>query len=225
MINIGGVYIIIKKKVMRKYLKFYRIYNKIHDKIIFNYGLSEFGLHPKNVFNYRSEFFIDNVNRGDVVIDIACGTGLILKKISPKIKMGYGVDYSYDSIKTCIKKHSEKNLKYIHDDISKIDYKDFKKKTNYTTAIFSHILEHIENVPELLKKVSAKKILICVPSKENWKAQLLIDLDLPYFTDRTHFREYDRDTLKNELKDAGYKIQFIGFNPEGEIICKAVKGK
>lgn len=179
------------------------------------------GLHPKNVFNYRSEFFIENVDENDIVIDVACGTGLILHKVSTKIKKGYGVEIDRSNLSICKTKHAAYNVEYIGEDIMNLNYDEFKKSTGYTTAIFSHILEHIENVPEFLKKVDARKILVCVPSQENWLAQLKIYLGLPYFLDDTHFREYSREMLAHELKQAGYSIKYIGFNPEGEIICRA----
>jgi len=212
-----------KDSIIKNYLKLYRFFEKINDKIIFYYGMKRFGIHPKNVFNYRSEFFVESVNKNDIVIDIACGTGLILKKISNIIKKGYGIDFSDQNIKISEKKHSADNLEFIKNDIFKIDYKKLKKKTSYGTAIFSHILEHVEDVPRLLKKIGAEKILICVPSRENWRTDLLIYLNLPYFTDRTHFREYTREILKKDVDDAGYKIKHLGFNSEGEIVCSAIK--
>ncbi len=78
--------------LFKTFLMFDRLYSKLKDKIIWKYGLLKYGMHPKNVFNYRYEFFLENVEKNDVVIDIACGTGVILKKISGKIKKGYGID-------------------------------------------------------------------------------------------------------------------------------------
>lgn len=179
------------------------------------------GLHPKNVFNYRCEFFLENVDEDDVVIDIACGTGLILYKVSPRVKKAYGIEIDSNNLGICKSRHAAQNVEYLCDDILKINYKELKKITGYTVAIYSHILEHIENVPEFLKRIGAAKILVCVPSQENWLAQLKIYLELPYLLDDTHFREYSREMLSQELKQAGYSIKYMGFNPEGEIICRA----
>jgi hypothetical protein len=80
-------------------------------------------------------------------------------------------------------------------------------------------------VPSLLKKVGAKELLICVPSQENWYRQTLKHLGLRYTTDPTHFREYTRAELKEELARAGYDVTTMGFNAEGEIICSARSAK
>ena len=180
------------------------------------------GLHPKNVFNYRVEFFEEHVDENEVVIDIACGTGAILNKLSDKIKQGIGFEKFPPNLELC-RINMKANLEFIEADIFTFDYENFQKRTGYTCAIFSHILEHIEEPAKLLNKVNAHKVLVCVPSQENWLAQLKIQLYLPYLTDRTHFREYTRKMLMQELEEAGYKVDNIGFNAEGEIVCAAIK--
>ncbi|GEM_PF-4725757 len=215
----------LKNYLRRKILKNYLRYNeRINRRIFKRFAIPLFGgLHPKNIFNFRSEFFMQNVDGNDAVIDVGCGTGLILSRIAPLIKKGYGIEMSKDCLEICNTRHSAENLKYINGDLLRIDYEALKKETGYTIAIFSHILEHIEDAPALLSKVDADKLLICVPSQENWHTQLLVYLGLPCFSDDTHFREYTREMLKEELALTAYHIDFIGFNAEGEIICKATK--
>jgi SAM-dependent methyltransferase len=214
---------VLRKVIPRALKPYLRYHDRIHEFVISRCGFAMFdGLHPKNVFNYRSEFFVENVDKGDIVIDIACGTGLILKKLSPFIARGYGIELSKQNLKICGAKHSAKNIEYIDDDLFRIDYRNLKRELGYNTAIFSHILEHVEDVPALLSTVDAEKLLICVPSQENWYSQLLIHLSLPYFKDSTHYREYTRSMLRKELSLAGYEIEFLGFNQEGEIVCKAM---
>ncbi len=199
-----------------------RLHEKIHPKTIGKFGPRMFeGLHPKNVFHFRSEFFIENVTREDVVVDIACGTGLILHNLARHIQKGFGIEYSPKNVKLCKLKHSKPNLEFIEGDLYHFDYAAFKARTHYTTAVLSHILEHVEKPTELLQKIAADKVLICVPSQENWYRQLLIHLKLPYKSDPSHYREYTRPMLRAELEAAGYQVAFIGFNSEGEIVCKA----
>ncbi len=200
--------------------------NLIRETFIFKYGQRLFGgLHPKNVLNYRYPFFSENVGFDDVVLDVACGTGLILNKISPIIKRGIGLDYDQDNLEMFNAHHKKSNLEMRLADIYKIDYKKLQKETNYNVAIFSHFIEHVEDPISLLKNVDADTVLICVPSQEKWLAQLKKRLDIPFITDPTHFREYTRKMLLDELVSAGYAADFIGFNPEGEIIAKASKVK
>ncbi len=211
----------LRKIILKSYLRFHWYF---HKRIIAMCAVPLFGgLHPCNVFEFRSDFFKENVNKNDVVIDIACGTGLLLSKIAPFIKKGYGIERFKPNLDFCNTKHRAENVEYVEEDIFKVDYEEFKKKTGYTTAIFSHILEHIEDAPAFISKVNADKLLISVPSQENWHTQLLMYFGLPYFKDATHFREYTREMLRKELALASYSIDFIGFDPDGNITCKATK--
>ncbi|MEI6437724.1 MAG: class I SAM-dependent methyltransferase [Candidatus Omnitrophota bacterium] len=182
------------------------------------------GVHPKNVFNYRWEFFAEHVSSDDVVIDVGCGTGLILSKITSKIKAGYGLDHDPKLEKYWLAFPHGDNIKPVTVDWHSFDFEAFARKTGYGVAIFSHVLEHIEDVPALLKRVKAARLLICVPSQENWRTQLLIHWGLPFMTDPTHFREYTRAMLRAELEVVGYRVLEMGFNAEGEIVCSAVAG-
>jgi SAM-dependent methyltransferase len=181
------------------------------------------GVHPKNIFNYRHEFFFENVGPGDVVIDAGCGTGFILSKIASRIKKGYGLDYDQRLTEYWKAFAHGENVEPVLADLSTFDFASFRSKTRYNVCIVSHILEHIEDVPSFLKRIGADRLLICVPSQENWRAQLLIHFGLPYLTDPTHYREYTRSMLRDELERAGYRPVLMGFNAEGEIVCRAEK--
>jgi len=79
----------LNKVLLTLYLRYHQ---KYHSGILARLAIPMFnGLHPTNVFNFRSEFFMENVNKNDIVLDVACGTGLVLKRISPLIARGYGI--------------------------------------------------------------------------------------------------------------------------------------
>jgi SAM-dependent methyltransferase len=181
------------------------------------------GVHPKNIFNYRSEFFMEQVGVQDVVIDAGCGTGLILGKIASRIKAGYGIDYDPKLPQYWNAFPHGDNVEPVLADLTLFDFAAFRRKTGFNVCILSHVLEHIEKPVAFLERINAPRLLICVPSQENWRAQLLIHLGLPYFSDPTHFREYTRTILRDELERAGYKVVTMGFNAEGEIVCHAQK--
>ena len=105
------------------------------------------GLHPKNVFDYRCEFFLDNVEKDDIVVDIACGTGKILFEISKYIEKGIGIEIDAGNLEICRNQRNATNLKFIEADIFNVDYVKMVNAEKITTAILSHILEHIDDVP------------------------------------------------------------------------------
>lgn len=203
---------------------YWRVQRRVHPWVVARFCTPLFrGLHPCNVFNYNNEFFEDNVSREDVVLDIACGTGKLLHALAPKIARGMGVEINKANLSLCRTLHAADNITYLEQDLFKVDYRRLKAELKYTTATYSHILEHVEDVPELLPTVDAEKILVSVPSEENWSAQLAKHFHLPYKTDPSHFREYTRPRLAEDVERAGYRVEYMGFNPEGHINCRATK--
>ena len=203
------------KIVLKMYLKFITLF---HDWFLDRLSIRAYkGLHPKNIFKFRAEFFLEQVNSNSRIIDVACGTAQTLKILSPKIKQGMGIDLNPENIEKCRKDLNTGNLTFICGDIFEIEY----GKLDFNTVVLSHILEHIENPTEFLRKFLGKTLLICVPSQENWRAQLKKSLGISYFSDKTHFREYTRTMLQTELLQAGFAVSQIGFNSEGEITCVA----
>jgi len=212
------------KTVMGLLLKAYLwTHERVHERVFHSLAIRYFdGVHPKNIYHFRSEFFVDQASADDVVLDVACGTGKILAEMAPKIRRGIGLDYDEKNLVICRGRSTQGKLEFCSGDILTYDYAGLRARFPYTKAIFSHILEHVEDVPALLRRVAAKELLICVPSQENWYRQTLKNLGLRYFTDVTHFREYTRKMLTDELRASGYKIAEIAFNAEGEIICRAL---
>lgn len=215
----------IMRPILGFFFKMYLwLHERIHERVFHSLAIRYFdGVHPKNIFHYRSEFFLNHARAGDLVIDVACGTGKILEEMAPKIKGGLGLDYDEKNLLICRRRRGEGRLQFRQADILEFDYAALQAEFPYGKAVFSHILEHVADVPTLLKKVNAAELLICVPSQENWYRQTLKHMGLNYFTDATHFREYTRAMLQEELARAGYRVSEIGFNAEAEIVCRAVK--
>jgi len=213
-------------KLYRSILKAYlKIHMKYHGKTVaFFQQRIDGGIHYTNIFNRRWEFFSENLTSNDVVLDIACGTGKILKEVSRKVKKGIGVEISEKNYSFALQNmNNYKNLEFIKGDIFEIDYSKFVIEKNITVGILSHILEHIQYPSDFLRKLTLKRLLICVPSEENSWADFLKSCGLSYKTDETHFREYTREVLLSHLLEGGYTSVFMGFNQEGEIICMAEK--
>lgn len=209
--------------ILKRYLWLHEI---LHKRIISRLGRKVYGgLHPKEILGRRAEMFRMYVCPSDVVLDVACGSGDIIYSLRSKIKTGYGIDLSDKQIGLSKKHHVADNIHFKKIDIFKVDYKKFKSEVKYNVAIFSHIIEHINDVSGFLKRVDADKVLICVPSYGHWYRLLMMDLGLDIRTDRGHIKEYDMDVLIDELDAAGYKPEVMGYNSDGDIFCGANKLK
>ena len=164
----------------------------------------EGGLHPKHRLMDYHKFFIDNINPGDMVLDIGCGIGALAFDIAKKAAEVTGIDLNERSIKAAKEKFSAPNIKYIVGDALK-SLPDKK----FDVIILSNVLEHIENRVEFLNKIKSQssKVLIRVPMiNRDWITLYKKELGLEWKLDKSHFTEYTLESFEDELKKANLKL-------------------
>ena len=99
-----------------------------------------------------------NINKGDVVLDVACGTGVVTNEIQKKIgKSGYviGVDTSSTAIKIAKKWNGKKsNVDFVNIDAEKFNFsKKFDVVTcQYALFFFPSAQKALKNMKNSLKK-------------------------------------------------------------------------
>lgn len=86
-----------------------------------------------------------------MVLDIACGTGTILRRAGPQIAHGCGAEgdarnqpLSWSS--------AAGSISFIEADLIDINYATFAAHCGNTAAFLSHKLERIKDVPSFLKR-------------------------------------------------------------------------
>lgn len=183
---------------------FYRLSSRLASK-------AEKGLHPKKRLTAYHQFFINNINQGDAVLDVGFGDGSLSFDVSKKAKRVVAIDLNEKNLKIAREKYSVPNIEYIMGDATKS-----LPAENFDVIILSNVLEHIEKRVEFLEKIKniAPKILIRVPLLDrDWITLYKKELGVEYRSDKTHFTEYTLVSLREELEKAGlrlldYSIQF-----------------
>lgn len=172
---------------------------------------TEKGLHPKHrLMNYH-KFFVENVDSGNLVLDIGCGNGALTYDLAKKAREVVGIDLDSENIRFAKKRYSAPNIDYLVGDA--IGYK-FEQKFN--VIILSNVLEHIKDRIEFLKSIRniAPKVLIRVPAiNRDWITLYKKELGVEWRLDKTHYVEYTLENLRDELEKVGlnlekYSIQF-----------------
>ena len=167
-------------------------------------------IHPKHrIMNYH-QFFVDNINKEDVVLDIGCGNGALTYDLAKKAKEVIGIDIEEKNIKFANKNYERENLKFTIGDSTK--YK-FNKK--FDVVILSNVLEHIENRVEFLKRMKkiTPKILIRVPMiNRDWLVLYKKEMGVEWRADKTHYIEYTLESFQGELEKAGLEIKDYKIN-------------
>lgn len=202
--------IFLKSKTKLKiYLDLEWIFNRLSHEYSFDCYL--YNDHPIRI--YSSEFITNNISRTETVLDLGCKQGDISKLISAKAKHVLGIDFDENAIHEAKSKHHQiKNLDFTCSEA----YKYLETTTeNFDTLILSHILEHIDNPSEFLKKFSPffKKIYIEIPDfdasylnhyREKLNSQLI-------YTDNDHVFEFDRNEIKQLIETCNLSIDIVEY--------------
>jgi 2-polyprenyl-3-methyl-5-hydroxy-6-metoxy-1,4-benzoquinol methylase len=163
------------------------------------------GTHPKHRIMSYHDFFVDNIETKDNVLDIGCGNGFLAFDVAGKAKKVVGIDIEKKNIIVARKRYKKNNLNFIVGDATIIDFPE-----EMDVIILSNVLEHIKNRIDFLKKVKiiSPKILIRVPLiTRSWLAVYLKEKGREYRLDETHFIEYTEENFKLEIEKSGMKIE------------------
>jgi ubiquinone/menaquinone biosynthesis C-methylase UbiE len=98
----------------------------------------------------------ENVDNDIVVLDVACGTALISEKISPKVKMVYGIDIAEKMISEGKQKIDEKgiqNIKLSVGDAYNLTFED----NSFDTVVCINALHNMQNPEKALSEI--KRVL------------------------------------------------------------------
>lgn len=219
--------IVIKNKFIAKLLQ--KIILNLHSKA---YALSgsiasnlNDGIHPKHRIMKYKEWFLDNIRKKWIVLDVGCNTGMMPEIMSNKADYVYGIEIEEKLILEA--KRQKENIEFIFADATTYDYAPLKPIDCVT---LSNVLQHIEFRVEFLQKLinqikwnDKKRLLIRVPMIDReWIAVYKKELGLEYGIDNTHYTEYTYEQLKDVLNQAG--IEILSYHVKfGEIyaICEA----
>ena len=167
------------------------------------------GKHPKHsIINYQ-DWFTNNININESVIDIGCSHGHLTSHLAKKAKKVLGIEMNKKDIEIAKAINNKKNITYIHSDATKIEYKYY---SDFRYIVLSNVLEHIKEREKFLLQLlnSFQKdtyVLIRVPSIErDWLAVYKKNNNIDYRLDSTHYIEYTKEEIYLELEKSGLQI-------------------
>lgn len=179
--------------VKKKLISFYNKPSKMH------------GEHHKHKMKLKLNRALNNVTikKSDVVYDIGCSEGELLKTLSPEIKLGIGLDLSKKLIENNVKTNKYSNIRYeVFDGIN--------IKTNLLAdkVFLLDVLEHAFEPNGLMKSIckilKQDGVLIIEVPTTGWVSEILFG---KYHMG--HLRYYDAKYLSRYLRNFGFKIQNV----------------
>ncbi len=163
-------------------------------------------------FVFRHAKALEMIEKGQKVLDIGCGDGLLLSALAKKGVTGFGVDVSEEGARKC----REKGLDVSVVDIS-ADNLPFKDGS-FDAVIMLDVLEHVYAPEELLKeavRVSKKYVIISVPNFNSLPARLQMLLGKVPENNRPnkgHVYWFNYQNLMNMLKQNNLEVSIFATN-------------
>lgn len=165
------------------------------------------GIHAKHRLMAYHDFFVERLEPSDRVLDIGCGKGELAHDIVERAgSTVVGIDSNPVYLEFARRRFSHPRLSFVE-----ADALEYLPAERFDVVILSNVLEHIERRPELLRRVLERvrpdRVLLRVPAEtRDWLVPLRRELGLGHFSDPTHFIEYDEETFRRELGEAGLRV-------------------
>lgn len=145
-------------------------------------------------------------------LEIGCHTGNLSEWISKKNNKLTGVDLNSKALKIA-KRYLDKN---IHCNIEDEEFWNIIKDEKYDFITIMHVLEHLQNPWETLKKLATHltkegQIIIALPNISNARDRYLqingeFNYTLDGVMDKTHLRFFNQKTARELIKESGLII-------------------
>lgn len=165
----------------------------------------------------RYNFALDFVDKGSVVLDIACGVGYGSHILAAKAERVVGVDISEESIKFAKKNYGAKNIEYILSSAGKDIFSD----NSFDIICSFETIEHLEDGPRKKYLFNLAKwlkpggvLLLSTPNKK---------ITSPFSEkplNKFHVLEYTRENLLNEASAYLEVKEVFGQRPIKKIYTK-----
>jgi SAM-dependent methyltransferase len=154
-------------------------------------------------FGISEELLRSVIKPSDSVLDVGCGYGRWSHLCAEFAREVVGIDYDPANI-AAAQRNAPANCRFALGDVTKDLYGTFD------VAILSHLLEHIEESVGFLKLIHARRIVVEVPDfNSNPLNAMRETLQLPFYSDADHIREYTKESLRSDLASANWTVESI----------------
>lgn len=161
--------------------------------------------HP--IRKYSKDFILRRITADQKVLDLGCKQGEISSFISKKANQVVGIDFDKKAIEYARRMYGGDNLNF---EVGEASAWLETQNESFDVLILSHILEHLDQPKEFLKKFSRhfKYIYIELPDfDKSYLNQYRLDMGRNLiYTDDDHISEFDRYELRDLIKQCDLDI-------------------
>jgi SAM-dependent methyltransferase len=193
-----------KRRAARELLTSYDDVYRSLDRVAIEY---DGGVHVKHRLTRYHDFFVDRVQAGERVLDIGSGKGELAHDLATrKDATVVGIDNDRSHVAFARSRFVDGRLTFLEGNAL-----DALPDGQFDVVVMSNVLEHLGPRVEFLRRVIADaepaRILIRVPVyARDWTVPLKAEVGLRAYWEPDHEIEYDPDTFRAELSEAGLEV-------------------
>ena len=165
------------------------------------------GVHAKHRLTRYHDFFVERVRPGERVLDVGSGKGELAHDLV--VRAGatvVGIDNDPAHLAFARSRFVDERLKFVAGDAA-----ETLPDGHFDVVVLSNVLEHVERRVELLRRIvestAPQRLLLRVPVlARDWTIPLRQEVGVTYFSDPGHFVEYEPESFRRELAEAGLRV-------------------
>jgi SAM-dependent methyltransferase len=158
----------------------------------------------------------------DIVLDIACGGGLVARAFAPHVRRATGIDVTPAMLETARKAAAEQrlaNTEWEQGDVTTLPYADGAFTIVATRFSFHHFLDPLAVLREMVRVCASSGRVVVVdscPSEDNAKADAFNRLEL--LRDPSHTRALPLSEMKSLFAAAGLGEPSVRFTELRDVV-------
>lgn len=180
-------------------------------------GKSKVFIHPKHFLNQKP-WFIQFLEKKDVILDLGSGNGQNAIKASKFVKHVTGIEVDKKLLDIAEKSVSSKKVKNVRFQSGNLEKKIQIKNDSFHKIIFLDVLEHLIGRDQILEEsyrlLKPKGLLIVgVPNKDtSWKKNQR-SVGIFSYSDPDHKIEFSETEIKRLLRKHDFYIKHFNYAP------------
>lgn len=131
---------------------------------------------------------------GDSVLDVACGDGLLLERLSTRHRLVVGCDVHLSGLAR------SRTMRLLRGDVEDLPFPNGA----FDTVVTTHTLEHVQHLPAALaelRRVARARLVVVVPRQRPYQVT---------FNPHIHFFPYDFSLLAFTGTDRPHRLELVG---------------